>query len=168
MASDLNNVTLIGRLTADPVLQYLAQSGMAVASFSLANNYYVASKNGDEVNFFEVTAFGKQAETVSKYLKKGKQVAVYGTLRQERWQDKETGTNRSKIKIIMNQMQMLGGTGQSGGYSEGEGSHEYSNENRQPPSYNNNAGNASYNQAPPRADIPMDSEGFGDEDDVPF
>ncbi len=165
MATDLNNVTLIGRLTADPVLQYLAQSGMAVANFSIANNYYMANKGGDEVNFFEITAFGKQAETVGKYLKKGKQVAVYGTLRQERWQDKETGTGRSKIKIIMNQMQMLGGTG-TGGYGEGESSQEYSasNENRQPPSYNN----APSNQMPVRNDIPIDSEGFGDEDDVPF
>ncbi len=161
MASDLNNITLIGRLTADPVLQYLAQSGMAVASFSIANNYYVANKGGDEVNYFEVTAFGKSAETVGKYLKKGKQVAVYGTLRQERWQDKETGTNRSKVKIIMNQMQMLGGAG--GGYSEGESSQEYSNENRQPPSYS-----APSNQMPPRNEIPIDSDGFGDEDDVPF
>lgn len=164
MASDLNNVTLIGRLTADPVLQYLAQSGMAVANFSLANNYYVANKGGDDVNYFEITAFGKQAETVGKYLKKGKQVAVFGALRQERWQDKETGTNRSKVKIIMNSMQMLGGAG-TGGYGEGEGTQEYSSEPRQPQSYNN--ANTS-TQMPVRNEIPIDSEGFGDEDDVPF
>ncbi len=163
MASDLNNVTLIGRLTADPVLQYLAQSGMAVASFSIANNYYVANKGGDEVNYFEITAFGKQAETVGKYLKKGKQVAVFGALRQERWQDKESGTNRSKVKILMNSMQMLGGSG-TGGYSEGESNQGYSSEpQQQPQSYSN-----TNNQMPVRNEIPIDSEGFGDEDDVPF
>ncbi|ASJ22168.1 single-stranded DNA-binding protein [Brachyspira hampsonii] len=107
MATDFNSVTLIGRLTADPVSKYLP-SGSAVAEFSIANNYYVSSKNATEVNYFDVVAFGKMAETVSKYLTKGKQVAVMGTLRQERWQDKDTNTARSKVRIIMQSMQMLG------------------------------------------------------------
>ncbi|WP_295154521.1 single-stranded DNA-binding protein [uncultured Brachyspira sp.] len=107
MATDFNNVTLIGRLTADPVSKYLP-SGSAVAEFSIANNYYVSSKNTTEVNYFEVVAFGKIAETVSKYLTKGKQVAVMGTLRQDRWQDKDTNTSRSKVRIVMSSMQMLG------------------------------------------------------------
>lgn len=107
MATDFNNVTLIGRLTADPVSKYLP-SGSAVAEFSIANNYYVSSKNTTEVNYFEVVAFGKIAETVSKYLTKGKQVAVMGTLIQDRWQDKDTNTSRSKVRIVMSSMQMLG------------------------------------------------------------
>lgn len=107
MATDFNNVTLIGRLTADPVSKYLP-SGSAVAEFSIANNYYVSSKNTTEVNYFEVVAFGKIAETVSKYLTKGKQVAVMGTLRQNRWQDKDTNTSRSKVRILMSSMQVLG------------------------------------------------------------
>ncbi|OEJ14646.1 single-stranded DNA-binding protein [Brachyspira hampsonii] len=107
MATDFNSVTLIGRLTADPVSKYLP-SGSAVAEFSIANNYYVSSKNATEVNYFDIVAFGKMAETVSKYLTKGKQVAVMGTLRQERWQDKDTNTARSKVRIIMQSMQMLG------------------------------------------------------------
>lgn len=107
MATDFNNVTLIGRLTADPVSKYLP-SGSAVAEFSIANNYYVSSKNTTEVNYFEVVAFGKIAETVSKYLTKGKQVAVMGTLIQDRWKDKDTNTSRSKVRIVMSSMQMLG------------------------------------------------------------
>ncbi|MCZ9839424.1 single-stranded DNA-binding protein [Brachyspira hyodysenteriae] len=110
MATDFNSVTLIGRLTADPVSKYLP-SGSAVVEFSIANNYYVSSKNTTEVNYFDVVAFGKIAEIVSKYLTKGKQVAIMGTLRQERWQDKDTNAARSKVRIIMQSMQMLGTSG---------------------------------------------------------
>ena len=104
--SDHNIVTLIGRLTADPQRKY-TQGGMEIAEFSIANNYYVSTKNTAEVNYFDILAFGKLAETVSKYLIKGKQVLICGTLRQERWQDKNTNTTRSKVRIIMQSMQML-------------------------------------------------------------
>ena len=96
--SDVNNVTLIGRLTADPMLKYLP-SGSAVVEFSIANNYYVSTKNANEVNYFDVVAFGKTAETISKYLTKGKQIAINGSLRQDRWQDKDTNTTKSRIRI---------------------------------------------------------------------
>ncbi|WP_157152021.1 single-stranded DNA-binding protein [Brachyspira sp. SAP_772] len=110
--SDVNNVTLIGRLTADPMLKYLP-SGSAVVEFSIANNYYVSTKNANEVNYFDVVAFGKTAETISKYLTKGKQIAINGSLRQDRWQDKDTNTTKSRIRIIVNSMQMLGANSQS-------------------------------------------------------
>ena len=104
--SDHNIVTLIGRLTADPQRKY-TQGGMEIAEFSIANNYYVSTKNTAEVNYFDILAFGKLAETANKYLTKGKRVAIMGTLRQERWQDKNTNTARSKVRIIMQSMQML-------------------------------------------------------------
>lgn len=107
MASDLNNVMLIGRLTKDPELKYLP-SGTAVVEFSIANNSYMNSQGTNEVNFFDVVAYNKLAEISSKYLTKGKQIAITGTLRQERWQDKDTNTARSKVRIIMQSMQMLG------------------------------------------------------------
>lgn len=110
MATDLNNVMLIGRLTKDPESKYLP-SGMAVVEFSIANNYYMSNKGSNEVNYFDVVAFGKMAETVAKYLTKGKQIAITGTLRQDRWQDKDTNTARSKVRIIMQSMQMLGAGG---------------------------------------------------------
>lgn len=111
--SDLNSVVLIGRLTADPKFDQLP-SGTAKASFSLANNYLGANKTS-EVNFFDIVAFGKLAETCNSYLKKGKQIAVRGSLRQQRWQDKQSGGNRSRIEIIINDMQMLGAKGEGGG-----------------------------------------------------
>ena len=104
--SDHNIVTLIGRLTADPQRKY-TQGGMEIAEFSIANNYYVSTKNTAEVNYFDIVAFDKLAETANKYLTKGKQVCISGTLRQERWQDKNTNTTKSKVRIIMQSMQML-------------------------------------------------------------
>ena len=139
MATDFNNVMLIGRLTADPVAKYLP-SGSAVVEFSIANNYYVSSKNTTEVNYFEVVAFGKMAETVSKYLTKGKQIAINGTLRQERWQDKDTNSNRYKVRIIMQTMQMLGS--------------------------NNNTSNMDTAYTPSTNNVDLGS--FEDDDEVPF
>ena len=140
MATDLNNVMLIGRLVSDPTQKYLP-SGMAVAEFSIANNYYVSSKNSTEVTF------GKSAETVAKYLTKGKQIAISGTLRQERWQDKDTNTGRSKVRIIMNTMQMLGSSSGSGGASSPNMDATYT-----PSSMGNS----------------VDIGGFSDDDEVPF
>lgn len=102
--SDHNIVTLIGRLTSNPQRKY-TQGGMEIAEFSIANNYYANNKN--EVNYFNIVAFGKLAETANKYLTKGKQVLINGSLRQERWQDKNTNTTRAKVRIIMQSMQML-------------------------------------------------------------
>ena len=144
MASDLNNIMLIGRLTKDPESKYLP-SGRAVVEFSIANNYYVSSKNSNEVNYFDVVAFGKMAETVAKYLTKGKQVAISGTLRQDRWQDKDTNTPRSRIRIIMQSMQMLGSA--SGG------------------AVNNM--DATYTPIP-QSGADVDLGGFSDDDEVPF
>lgn len=146
MASDLNNIMLIGRLTKDPESKYLP-SGSAVVEFSIANNYYMSSKNSTEVNYFDVVAFGKMAETVAKYLTKGKQVAISGTLRQDRWQDKDTNAPRSKVRIIMQSMQMLGSS--SGGVGA-------SSPNMDATYMPSSMGNS------------VDIGGFSDDDEVPF
>ena len=104
--TDHNGVTLIGRLTADPQRKY-TQGGMEIAEFSIANNYYVSTKNTTEVNYFDIVAFDKLAETANKYLTKGKQVLISGSLRQERWQDRHTGKTQSRVIIILQGMQML-------------------------------------------------------------
>lgn len=145
MASDLNNIMLIGRLTKDPESKYLP-SGSAVVEFSIANNYYVSSKNSNEVNYFDVVAFGKMAETVAKYLTKGKQVAISGTLRQDRWQDKDTNAPRSKVRIIMQSMQMLGSASGGGAVNNMD---------------------ATYTPIP-QSGADVDLGGFSDDDEVPF
>lgn len=107
---DINRVIEIGRLTRDEELTY-TPGGMAVGKFSIAVNRRV-KKDGnwtDEVNYFDVSIFGKQAEGLQKFLTKGKQVCIDGYLKQDRWQDQATGQNRSAVKIIANDIQLLGG-----------------------------------------------------------
>ena len=103
---DLNSVNLIGRLTRDAELKTLA-SGYAVSKFSIAVNY--RKRNGQqwdtEANFFDVSLFGKTAESLNQYLRKGKQIAVSGQLRQERWQ--QDGFNKSRVGIIADSVQLL-------------------------------------------------------------
>lgn len=105
----INRATLIGHLTRDEEVKYTS-GGMAIGSFSLAVNRRVKKGNDwtDEVNYFDITIFGKQAESLKPYLTKGKQVAVDGYLKQERWTD-QNGQNRSRISIIANETQLLGG-----------------------------------------------------------
>ena len=115
--ADINRVTLVGNLTRDSQLKY-TPGGMAICEFSLAINN--RRKQGeewvDEANFFDVTLFGRQGEAIQRYLLKGKQVGVDGRLKQDRWQDKESGQNRSKVVVIADNVMLLGGgAGGSGG-----------------------------------------------------
>jgi single-strand DNA-binding protein len=112
--ADVNHAILIGRLTRDAELKYTT-GGFPVSNFSIAINR--RRKNGDqwvdEVHYFSITLFGKTAESLKPYLVKGKQVAVDGELRQDRWE--QDGQTRSKVYIAANNVQLLGGNnGQSG------------------------------------------------------
>jgi len=108
VAQDIVSVFAIGRLTKDAELRYTS-GGLAIAKFSIACNS--RSKKGDqwidEASFFEVSVFGKSAETLNQYLIKGKQIAVQGRLKQERWES--DGQNHSKIVINADSVQLLGG-----------------------------------------------------------
>ena len=111
--ADINHVVLIGRLTRDAELKYTT-NGQAVCKFSIAVNR--RRKNGDqwedEANYFDIVLWGRQGESLNQYLLKGKSVGVDGELRQDRWQ--QDGQNRSKVEIVANNIQLLGG-GQGGG-----------------------------------------------------
>lgn len=112
--TDLNVVTVIGRLVRDCGQQEFSylQSGTAVAKISIAVNRSKKQNDGswvDEASFFDVAIFGRTAENLHPYLQKGKQVAVKGYLKQDRWQDKQTGVNKSKISIIADDVQLVGG-----------------------------------------------------------
>lgn len=117
---DMNYVFEIGNLTRDEELKY-TPGGMAVGSFSIAVNRRVKKGQDwvDEVNYFDVSIFGKQAEGLKKFLTKGKQVGIVGYLKQDRWTD-QNGQNRSTVKIVANELQLLGGKDNgnqnSGGY----------------------------------------------------
>ena len=120
MATDLNHVVLVGRLTRDVgsderSFGYVA-NGQARANVSIAVNRSrkdAASGNWvEEANFFEVTIWGKQAENLKPYLTKGKQIAVDGYLKQDRWQ--KDGQNFSRVTIVANNVQLLGGRSDGG------------------------------------------------------
>jgi len=159
MATDINNVTLVGRLTNDPLLKYLP-SGTAALEFSIANNYYVSSKESNEVSYFDIVLFGKTAESLSKFLVKGKQVGVSGTLRQDRWQDKE-GSPRSRVRINAQSVQLLS-PNQSSGDGNTQNAKPYYKE--APASNNNEHGNTGGSTS----NFGNDSSSFSDDDDVPF
>ena len=104
MAS-INKVILVGHVGKDPDIRYLT-SGDSVASFSLATTY--RSKNGDVTEWHNCSAFGKTAEVIGKYVKKGSQLYVEGRLQTRKYKAKD-GTDRYTTEIIVSQMQMLGG-----------------------------------------------------------
>jgi single-strand DNA-binding protein len=106
---DINSITIVGRLTRDPELTYTPSNNTPVCRFSIAVNGY----RENDVSFFDITAWNKQAETIQKYLAKGSQVIVNGILKQERFQTKD-GDNRSKVGITANSVQFVGAKKQGG------------------------------------------------------
>lgn len=101
MAS-INSVHLLGNLTRDIEVRYTPK-GSAVADVSIACNrvwYDEQNQKHEEVDFFDVTVFGKQAENCAKYVGKGCRLHVQGRLKQETWEDKTTGQRKSKVKVI--------------------------------------------------------------------
>lgn len=109
MANDINRVFLIGRLTRDPEYKTINQS--SVVNFSVANNriYVTNGEKKEETNFFDCVAWGKLAEIFKQYTSKGKQIAIEGRLQQSTW-DTPDGKKASKVRIVVDTMQLLGGS----------------------------------------------------------
>lgn len=119
MAS-FNKVILVGNLTRDPELRYLP-SGMAVADIGLAVNDKRKNQQGEwveETTFVDVTLWARQAEVAGEYLTKGAPVLIEGRLKLDTWESKE-GEKRSKLKVVGENMRMLGSKGGGGGGSGG-------------------------------------------------
>lgn len=124
MAS-FNKVILLGNLTRDPEVRYTPK-GTAVTDLGLAVNRTYTADNGEkreEVTFVDVTFWGRTAEVAGEYLKKGRPVFVEGRLQLDSWDDKTSGQKRTKLKVIGENMQMLGAPrgGGSGGDEESSG-----------------------------------------------
>lgn len=114
------HVVLVGNLTRDPEIRYL-QKGTAICQVTVAVNRRWkndAGEDQEEVSFIDVDCWGRTAENVAQYLKKGASMLVDGRLRQDSWEDKETGQKRSKLKVVAQSVQFLGGKREDGG---GEG-----------------------------------------------
>jgi single-strand DNA-binding protein len=114
MARSINQVILMGRLTRDPE-QRTTTTGKNIASFSIA-----VDRGGQEdaADFFNVTAWEKLGDLVMQYLAKGRRVLVQGRLRQDTWDDKETGKKQSRIEVVATDVTFLDGpNGDAGGSS---------------------------------------------------
>jgi len=115
---NLNKVFIIGRLTSDPQLRS-TPSGQSVASFSLATNRNWVNKQGqkqEEVQFHNIVAWGRQAEIINQFLKKGGLAMVEGRLQTRTWQDKQ-GQNRSTTEIICERVQLGPRSGGGGDFA---------------------------------------------------
>lgn len=105
MAKSINQVILMGRLTRDPE-QRTTTSGKGIASFSIAVD---RAGQDDSADFFDVTAWEKLGDLVMQYLAKGRRVLVQGRLRQDSWDDKETGKRRTRIEVVATDVTFLDG-----------------------------------------------------------
>ena len=116
-----NRVILVGNLTRDPELRYIP-SGTAVSDIGMAINDRI-KRNGewvDETTFVDVTVWGRTAEVVNEYMSKGSPLLIEGRLKLDRWE--KDGQKFSKLRVVADRMQMLGGRGGPGG-GGGSGSH---------------------------------------------
>lgn len=119
MSRDMNQVSVVGRVTRDAELKYTT-SGYAVTKFSIATNNQ--KKQGDqwvdEASFIDITLWGKPAEGVTRFLTKGQRIGVEGRLKQERWE--KDGQQRSKLTVVATTIQLLGTKPQAQGTERGE------------------------------------------------
>jgi single-strand DNA-binding protein len=130
----LNKAIVIGNLTRDPELKSLP-SGIKVCSFSLATNRVWRDKNGarqESADYHNIVVFGRQAETVAQYMKKGNSILVEGRMQTRSWDDKSTGEKKYRTEIIADRTQF----GPKGGAVSGGGklscSVRYGDHQRQP------------------------------------
>lgn len=113
---------LMGNLTRDPELKTV-NGKSSVLEMGLAINRTIKSDNGEtreEVTFVDVTVWGRTAENVAKYLKKGSSALVEGRLQFDSWQDKATGQNRSKLRVVADSVQFLSSPKDAGGEQQAQ------------------------------------------------
>ena len=159
MAS-FNKVMLMGNLTRDPEIKYTPK-GTAIADIGLAVNRNYTTESGEkreEVTFVDVTLWGRVAEIVGEYCKKGRPLFVEGRLQLDSWDDKATGQKRSKLKVVGENIQLLGAREGSGGGEQSEGRSEARPQQNRPA--------ARPASPPPRP--PADPDLDAPEDDIPF
>ncbi len=169
---NLNKVQLMGNLTRDPEVRYTPK-GTAVTDISLAINRSYTGDDGqrhEETTFVDITFWGRQAEVIGEYLKKGRPLYVEGRLQLDSWEDKTTGQQRSRLKVVGENFQFLGSRDDGGGGpSRGGGGGGYSAS--QPDDDHGGHRPA----APPRSSsAPPQKSGYqegpieDEEDDIPF
>ena len=152
--ANVNKVILIGNVTRDPEVKFTPK-GSAVADVGLAINRNYTLDNGEkreETIFVDVELWGRLAEIAGEYAKKGRPIYIEGRLRMDTWEDKTSGQKRSRMKVVGENLQLLGGRPSGASGEEEGGAHQESRPQRTsrptPP------------QQPPRSSEP--------DDDIPF
>jgi len=171
MAS-FNQVILLGNLTRDPQLKYLP-SQTAVAEFGIACNRKFKTATGEdreEVTFVDCAAFGKVGEIINQYFTKGKPIFVHGRLKYDSWEDKQGGGKRSRITVVVENFQFIGGReGGGGGAPPVSDGGEFDQGNSRPPAQRpqpQRPQSRPQNAAAPEQ--PFSEEQQFKEDDIPF
>ena len=121
MAKGVNKVLLLGNVGKDPEIR-ASQGGMTIASFTLATADRQKDQGGqwtDKTEWHNLVAFGRTAEIVRDYVKKGTQIFVEGKIQTRSWDDKESGQKKYRTEILVNDMSLLGGRGDSAGAGSG-------------------------------------------------
>ena len=163
MAASFNKVILVGNLTRDPEVRYTPK-GSAVCDLGLAVNRQYSLEGGEkreEVTFVDVVLWARLAEIAGEYLKKGRPVLIEGRLQLDSWDDKQSGQKRSKLRVIGETMQLLGGR-QGGGDDEGPGGGGAGGGRSYASS--GGGGGGSRSSAPPPRAAPAEP----DDDEIPF
>src|ERR1041385_5054043 len=160
----LNKVLLMGNLTRDPELR-VTPKGTSICQFSLAINRQFKMESGEtrvDVIYVDVEAWGKQGETIAKYVTKGRPLYVEGRLRLDQWEDKNTKEKRSRMKVVLEQFQFLGdspgGGAGGGGWGGARRAHRDMNHPPPPEKYS----------PPPRAAATKPAAQENLDEDVPF
>jgi len=155
--ANLNRVLLIGNLTRDPELRYTPK-GTAVTEIGLAVNRIYSGEDGEkkeETTFVDVTLWARQAEIAGQYLKKGRPVFIEGRLQLDTWDDKQTGQKRSRLRVVAENLQLLGSR------QDSEGSSSFSSSSPAP-----RRGPSA--PTPPPKPEPRDPDLDAEPDDIPF
>lgn len=169
---NLNKVQLMGNITRDPEVRYTPK-GTAVTDISLAINRSFSGDDGErreETTFVEITFWGRQAEVIGEYMRKGRPLYVEGRLQLDTWEDKTSGQQRSRLKVVGENFQFLGSRDDGGGSRGGGGSQSQQDGGHEP--------RGGYQSAPsrpaaPASSPPQQSPSYGegpieDDDDIPF
>ncbi|HEX2971155.1 MAG TPA: single-stranded DNA-binding protein [Tepidisphaeraceae bacterium] len=162
--ANFNKVLLMGNLTRDPQLRYLP-SQMAVVEFGIAVNRRWKGPQGEdreEVTFVDCTAWGKQAETINQYCQKGKGIFIEGRLKYDTWEDKQGGGKRSKLAVVVENFQFIGGRDGAGASAPARGD-EYDQRPARPA-----PGRGAQAQPDAQPQPPISNEPQFKDDDIPF
>ena len=163
---NLNKVMLMGNLTRDPEIKYTPK-GTAIANFGIAINRVFTPEGGEkreEVTFIDLEAWGRTAEVIGEYFKKGKPIFIEGRLKLDSWDDKTTGKKMSKLRVVVESFEFLGS--REGGGGGGEGGGDSGGSTQSAPARSSAPPQRRPPASPPRP--PADPDLDVQADDVPF